>query len=87
MSLDDVIRSAIINIANKIIDEIHKDRALMKKKDLMKYLNQSESTIDNYYIYQDDFPVLKTGSKNDMYPRKAVDEWIEKHTKTRKEIR
>ncbi|WP_413627713.1 hypothetical protein R4B61_00485 [Fructilactobacillus vespulae] len=87
MSFDDVIREAITNIANKIIDEVSKDRALMNKKQLTEYLGQSNNTIDSYYLNHDDFPVLNTGSKNDMYPRKAVDEWIEKHTKTRKEIR
>lgn len=55
------------------------DELLTRKELCERILNCDVDTANKYYINRSDFPYMYRGNQK-IYPKRAVEEWIEKNT-------
>ncbi|KAA8366316.1 hypothetical protein Q8F54_08425 [Leuconostoc mesenteroides] len=67
---------------DEIIKFFHKSQLpeIMDKTELAQFLGVGINNV-NKYIYSDGFPYIEQPNMKDGYPKKAVQEWIDQHTK------
>lgn len=53
---------------------------VMDKSELARFLGVGINNVNNY-IYADGFPYIEQPNMKDGYPKKAVQEWIDRNTK------
>ena len=75
------IQDVTIPIVKETVEESLFDEELLTRKEVSKrILNCSVDTADKYYLYQPGFPYCERGGER-LYPKKAVEKWIQKNTK------